>query len=173
MTQSETHAMKRLIKKYPNRRLYDTEKSGYITLADVHKLIRQGIDCQVVDAESGEDITRTILVQIITEQEGGETPIFTADMLTRFIRVYDDASQDLFGEFLDRNLKVFSEQQKKMQSQILEGVVGAPLQVMKDMTERNLSLWTDMQNKFFDMAMGKAEKTGKTDKAESPDKKDK
>ena len=144
----------RVIKKYPNRRLYDTQKSAYITVADVLKIIRSGEDFQVVDAEKGEDITRSVLVQIITEQEGGATPIFTTDMLTRFIRVYDDSSQALFGEFLDKNMKMFSEQQKRFQDQ-MGNIIGSPLQIMQDLTERNLAMWTDLQSKFMDIAMGR------------------
>jgi polyhydroxyalkanoate synthesis repressor PhaR len=157
----------RVIKKYPNRRLYDTQKSAYITVADVLKIIRAGEEFQVVDADSGEDITRSILVQIITEQEGGATPIFTTDMLTRFIRVYDDSSQALFGEFLDRNMQMFSEQQKRFQDQ-LGNIVGSPLQIMQDLTERNLSIWTDMQQRFMDMAMGRGPAPEKP--APAPDK---
>jgi polyhydroxyalkanoate synthesis repressor PhaR len=145
----------RVIKKYPNRRLYDTQKSAYITVADVLKIIRAGEDFQVIDAEKGEDITRSVLVQIITEQEGGASPIFTTDMLTRLIRFYDDSSQALFGEFLDKNLKMFAEQQKRFQDQ-MGNIIGSPLQIMQDLTERNLSVWTDMQSKFMDMAMGRA-----------------
>ena len=163
----------RVIKKYPNRRLYDTEKSAYITVADVLKLIRQGEEFKVVDADSGEDITRSILVQIITEQESGAAPIFTTDMLTRFIRVYDDTSQALFGEFLDRNLKMFGEQQKRFQDQ-MGNIVGSPLQIMKDLTERNLSIWTDMQQRFMDMAMGKTPPSPeKPASSENPSKKKK
>jgi polyhydroxyalkanoate synthesis repressor PhaR len=150
----------RVIKKYPNRRLYDTQKSAYITVADVLKVIRAGEDFQVVDAEKGNDITRSVLVQIITEQEGGATPIFTTDMLTRFIRFYDDSSQALFGEFLDKNLKMFGEQQKRFQDQ-MGNIIGSPLQIMQDLTERNLSMWSDLQSHFMDMATGRsaAEKT--------------
>ena len=145
----------RVIKKYSNRRLYDTEKSAYITVADVLKLIRGGVEFQVVDAESGEDITRSILVQIITEQEGGAAPIFTTEMLTQFIRMYDDASQALFGEFLDRNLPLFAEQQKRFQDQ-MGNMVQAPLQTLQSLAERNLDIWKDMQQNFLDLAMGKA-----------------
>ena len=144
----------RVIKKYPNRRLYDTQKSAYITVADVLKIIRSGEDFQVIDAEKGDDITRSVLVQIITEQEGGASPIFTTDMLTRFIRVYDDSSQALFGEFLDKNMKMFSEQQKRFQDQ-MGNIIGSPLAIMQDLTERNLAMWTDMQSKFMDIAMGR------------------
>jgi len=143
----------RVIKKYPNRRLYDTEKSSYITLAQVHEIIRSNQDFKVVDAETGDDITRSILIQIIIDQENGESPIFTTDMLTKFIRFYDDAAQSLFGEFLERNMQMFSEQQKRFQQQVVEGLIENPVaRAMQDMTERNLTLWTDMQQRFFDLA---------------------
>ena len=73
----------RLIKKYPNRRLYDTTDSGYITLADVKKMILDNITFKVVDAKSNEDLTRTILLQIILEEESGGMPMFSSEMLTR------------------------------------------------------------------------------------------
>ena len=143
----------RVIKKYPNRRLYDTEKSSYITLSQVHDIIRSNEDFKVVDADSGEDITRSILVQIIIEQENGETPIFTTDMLTKFIRFYDDAAQSLFGEFLEKNMQMFTEQQKKFQQQVVEGLIDSPVtRMMQDVTERNLTMWQDMQQRFFDLA---------------------
>jgi polyhydroxyalkanoate synthesis repressor PhaR len=162
----------RVIKKYPNRRLYDTEKSSYITIADVLKIIRAGEDFKVVDAESGEDITRSVLVQIITEQEGGASPIFTTEMLTRFIRFYDDQSQALFGEFLDKNLKLFTEQQKKFQDQ-MGSMVTNPLQFMQEVTERNLTIWADMQQSFMDMAMGRPHAANKPESDETPPEKKK
>lgn len=142
----------RIIKKYPNRRLYDTEKSSYITLSEVHNIIKSGKDFKVVDAETGEDITRSILVQIIIEQENGETPIFTTDMLTKFIRFYDDAAQNLFGEFLEKNMQMFTEQQKRFQEQV-GGMIDNPVtRMMQDATERNLKFWQDMQQGFIDIA---------------------
>jgi len=143
----------RIIKKYPNRRLYDTEKSTYITLAEVLKIIREDKEFKVVDAESGEDITRSILVQIIIEQESGETPIFTTDMLTKFIRFYDDAAQNLFGEFLEKNMQMFTEQQQRFQKQVVEGLIDSPVtRMMQDATERNLHFWQEMQKGFLDLA---------------------
>ncbi|MBL8714310.1 MAG: polyhydroxyalkanoate synthesis repressor PhaR [Alphaproteobacteria bacterium] len=139
----------RVIKKYPNRRLYDTEKSSYITLAEVHKIIKSGKDFKVVDADSGEDITRSILVQIIIDQENGETPIFTTDMLTKFIRFYDDAAQNLFGEFLEKNMQMFTEQQKQMMGGLIDNPV---TRIVQETTERNLLFWQDMQQKFLDIA---------------------
>lgn len=138
----------RIIKKYPNRRLYDTEKSSYITLSSVYQLIREGQDFKVVDAESGEDITRSILIQIIIEQENGTNPIFTTEMLTKFIGFYDDAAKNLFGEFLEKNLQIFTEHQKRY----MAGMMDNPMsRVMQDMTERNLDFWRGMQQRFFDL----------------------
>lgn len=151
----------RLIKKYPNRRIYDTEKSSYITLADVHEFIRKGEDFKVVDSDTGEDITRSILVQIILEQESGEKPIFTTEMLTKFIRFYDDAAQNLFGEFLDKNIQVFTEQQKRFQQQVVEGLIDNPLpKLMQEAAERNMAFWSDMQKSFFDLATSGVMGTG-------------
>lgn len=143
----------RVIKKYPNRRLYDTEKSSYITLSQVLEIIRSGQEFKVVDAVNGDDITRSVLVQIIIEQENGESPIFTTDMLTRFIRFYDDAAQNLFGEFLERNMQIFSDQQKRFQQNMVEGMMNSPAtRMMQEAAERNLGLWQDMQQRFFDLA---------------------
>lgn len=141
----------RVIKKYPNRRLYDTEKSAYITLAEVHGFIREGEDFKVVDANTGEDITRSILVQIILEQESGDKPIFTTEMLTKFIRFYDDAAQNLFGEFLEKNFQMFAEHQKRFQ----QGIMDSPLpKMMQEVAENNLAFWQGMQKSFIDLATG-------------------
>lgn len=139
----------RLIKKYPNRRLYDTEESRYITLVDVQRLVREGTDIKVVDTQSGDDITRGILIQIITEQEAGGNPLFTTDMLTRFIRFYDESLQDAFSSFLDQSLRLYSEQQEQMRAQLDQLVPGEALQTWTDLTERNMELWREMQDGFF------------------------
>ena len=145
----------RIIKKYPNRRLYDTERSVYITLNEVHQIVRSGEEFKVVDANSGDDITRSVLVQIITEQEGGERPLFSTDMLTKFIRFYDDASQGMFGKFLEQNLSVFAEQQKRFSEQMGGMMMDNPLpKMMQDMAERNMAMWQDMQKSFFNIAGG-------------------
>ena len=139
----------RLIKKYPNRRLYDTEESRYITLADVQRLMRGGTDIKVIDSQSGEDITRGILIQIITEQEAGGNPLFTTDMLTRFIRFYDESVQDAFSSFLDQTLKLYSEQQAQMQAQLDELMSGSVVDTWTELAERNMNLWREMQDSFF------------------------
>lgn len=107
----------RLIKKYPNRRLYDTRTSTYITLADVKELVLKHEDFQVVDAKSGNELTRSILLQIILEEESGGSPMFTSDVLTHFIRFYGNAMQGMMGSYLERNIQLFNELQKRMQEQ--------------------------------------------------------
>jgi len=107
----------RLIKKYPNRRLYDTRTSSYITLADVKELVLAREDFQVVDAKTGEDLTRSILLQIILEEEAGGAPMFTSDLLAHMIRFYGNATQGMMGKYLENNIKAFTEMQAKLQEQ--------------------------------------------------------
>ncbi|AYH44974.1 polyhydroxyalkanoate synthesis repressor PhaR [Azoarcus sp. DN11] len=107
----------RLIKKYPNRRLYDTRTSSYITLADVKELVLGREEFQVVDAKTGEDLTRSILLQIILEEEAGGAPMFTSDLLAHMIRFYGNATQGMMGKYLENNIKAFTEMQAKLQEQ--------------------------------------------------------
>ena len=107
----------RIIKKYPNRRLYDTETSAYITLTEVKELVLAYKEFQVQDAKSGEDLTRSILLQIILEEESGGMPMFTQDMLANIIRYYGHAMQGLMGSYLERSIYAFHEAQKRFQEQ--------------------------------------------------------
>ncbi|HEX4843596.1 MAG TPA: polyhydroxyalkanoate synthesis repressor PhaR [Limnobacter sp.] len=107
----------RLIKKYPNRRLYDTQTSSYITLGDVKQLVLQNENFQVVDAKSSEDLTRSILLQIILEEETVGAPIFTSPMLAQIIRFYGNAMQGIMGTFLEKNLQAFMDIQNSFQEQ--------------------------------------------------------
>lgn len=107
----------RLIKKYPNRRLYDTRTSTYITLADVKELVLAHEVFQVVDAKSGEDLTRSILLQIILEEEAGGAPMFSSDLLSQMIRFYGNAMQGMMGRYLENNIKAFADMQNKLKDQ--------------------------------------------------------
>jgi len=107
----------RLIKKYPNRRLYDTQTSSYITLGDVKQLVLENEGFQVVDAKSGDDLTRSILLQIILEEETVGAPIFTSPMLSQIIRFYGNAMQGIMGTFLEKNLQAFMDIQNSFQDQ--------------------------------------------------------
>lgn len=144
----------RIIKKYPNRRLYDTELSRYITLADLQNLVVEGVPFAVRDTSSGNDITRMILLQIIAEQESGGEPLFTTDILTRFIRFYGASMQDAFSTYLERSLNLFDQQHKAFQEQIRGAMKlqSDPLTAITEMTQRNLDIWQDIQNRFFQAA---------------------
>ena len=104
----------RLIKKYPNRRLYDTQTSSYITLADVKQLVLANEDFMVVDAKTDEDLTRSILLQIILEEEANGQPMFSSAALSQIIRYYGHAMQGMMGNYLEKNIQVFIDIQNKM-----------------------------------------------------------
>jgi len=128
----------RLIKKYPNRRLYDTRTSCYITLADVKELVLKHEEFRVVDAKNGEDLTRSILLQIILEEEAGGAPMFTADILAQMIRFYGNAMQGMMGQYLENNIKAFAEMQKRLQEQV-KRVYGDNAALSKDIWSQFLS----------------------------------
>lgn len=113
MTSTKKSA-ERLIKKYPNRRLYDTQTSSYITMADVKQLVLGNEIFVVVDAKSNEDLTRSILLQIILEEEANGQPMFSSSALTQIIRYYGHAMQGMMGSYLEKNIQVFIDIQNKM-----------------------------------------------------------
>lgn len=101
----DSRASQRVIKKYPNRRLYDTDTSTYITLAEIKQLVMDSESFAVVDAKSGEDLTRSILLQIILEEEANGSPMFTAPVLSNIIRFYGHAMQGMMGGYLEKTCK--------------------------------------------------------------------
>ncbi len=107
----------RVIKKYPNRRLYDTDTSSYITLAEVKKLVMDNEVFVVRDAKTNDDLTRSILLQIILEEETAGVPIFTEQVLANIIRFYGHAMQDFMGSYLEKNVQIFMDLQHKMAEQ--------------------------------------------------------
>lgn len=110
----------RVIKKYPNRRLYDMANSAYITLADVKQLVMQREPVVVVDAKTGENLTRSILLQIILEEEVGGTPLFSESVLANLIRFYGHTMQGFLGAYMERNILAMAEMQSQLQSQWAE-----------------------------------------------------
>ena len=110
----------RVLKKYPNRRLYDTRTSSYITLADVKQMVLGGEDFEVRDAKTSEDLTRSILLQIILEEESGGVPMFTAQTLSQIIRFYGHAMQGVMGSLLEQNMSAFTDLQKQFVAQSSE-----------------------------------------------------
>jgi len=107
----------RVIKKYPNRRLYDTDTSSYITLAEIKSLVMKAVPFVVRDAKTSEDLTRSILLQIILEEETAGVPLFSENMLANMIRFYGHAMQHHMGSYLESNMQLFMDLQKRMADQ--------------------------------------------------------
>ena len=157
---AESAATVRVIKKYPNRRLYDTTSSTYITLSDVRALVMQGDPFVVRDAKGTEDLTRSILLQIILEEESGGVPMLSEQVLANLIRFYGHAMQGLVGGHLEKNMQMFTDMQAQMkaQSTILSpdawqsvlGAGGTPVMadLMSTYTEQTQSAMKAMQEQL-------------------------
>jgi polyhydroxyalkanoate synthesis repressor PhaR len=141
----------RVIKKYPNRRLYDTHISRYITLEEVRQLVLNNIRFKVEDKRSKEDITRTILLQVISEQEEGGDPIFSSELLTHMIRFYGDPMQTSISRYLEMSLQLFQQQQVHFADQLkdLLGQAQHPVQRLKDLAERQVPIWRSVRKEFL------------------------
>lgn len=134
----------RILKKYPNRRLYDTRSSSYITLADVKRMVLAAEDFEVRDAKSGEDLTRSILLQIILEEESGGVPMFSTAMLAQIIRFYGHSMQGAMGTMLERNLQAFVD----MQSQLVSGQAPLMHNLMGSYLEQSRAMFEKMQEQM-------------------------
>lgn len=149
-------AQVRVIKKYPNRRLYDTEISSYITLEEVRQLICEGEEFEVRDAKSGEDLTRSVLLQIIAEHEERGQPMFSTQLLTQIIRFYGDSLQGFMGSYLERSMQLFLDQQSQFRSQLNNLLGQTPWTMLNSLTERNLDMWKSFQQGLLNSASNAA-----------------
>ena len=162
----------RMIKKYPNRRLYDTANSGYITLADVKQMVLSGVEFKVVDAKTNDDLTRAILLQIILDEESGGMPMFSSEMLAQLIRFYGSAQQTIMGQYIEQNVQAFLAIQKKLQDQAKQ-VYGDKMMLTPELwkqfmqmqapamqgmlgnyLEQSAKLFMDMQQRMQDQTRG-------------------
>ena len=148
----------RIIKKYPNRRLYDTVESRYITLADIRRLVTEGIAFVVIDKKSQEDITRSILLQVISEQEHAGEPLMSQDFLSQVIRSYGGAMQSFVGNYLEQSLRMFQQPSRDGNgpSQVNSAANNAnqsaptdPFTTMANMARQNYERWIAMQGEFL------------------------
>lgn len=148
----------RVIKKYPNRRLYDTHISRYITLEEIRQLVLQNIRFRVEDKRSQEDITRSILLQVIAEQEEGGNPIFTTQLLEFIIRFYGDPMQNSIGRYLELSARLFQEQQSHFTEQMRQmlGQAQQPLQVLKELADNQVPIWRSVRKEFLSNLSAKA-----------------
>jgi len=144
----------RIIKKYPNRRLYDTEESRYITLADVRRLVMDKVDFVVIDKKTQTDITRCILLQVISEQEQEGDPILSRDFLSQVIRFYGSSVQNVASSYLEQSMKLFMSQQHQMREKVRSVVGIDPVGVVADITLKNYNRWKSAQEEIFKTLMG-------------------
>jgi len=159
----------RILKKYPNRRLYDTETSSYITLADVKKMVLGGQNFVVRDAKTADDLTRSILLQIILEEETGGVPMFSSQSLAQIIRFYGNAMQGMMGSYLEHNLQAFTDIQARVTEQskglydaksmspelwtkFLAGQAPAVQGLMGNYLEQSKTMFTQMQEQMTKQA---------------------
>ena len=139
----------RVIRKYPNRRLYDTVESRYVTLADIRRLVVERIDFVVLDRKSQQDITRSILLQVIAEQEGAGESLMSRDFLSHVIRSYGSGLQDFVGRYLDESIQLFAKEQRELRDRF-KNVVGIdPLETVTQVAQKNYQRWKALQKEVF------------------------
>ena len=159
----------RTIKKYPNRRLYDTKLSKYITLAHIRDLVIEKEPFVVIDKKSGEDITRAILMQVIAEQEQHGEPVMTEDFLSQIIRTYNNAMPSVVSNYLEQSLRLFMTQQATARNTIRKVVGIDPVDAVASMAQRNYARWRAVQEEVFKLISGRPEER---DDADPTDKRD-
>lgn len=143
----------RVIKKYPNRRLYDTVESRYITLSDIRRLVLDKVEFVVMDKKTQEDITRSILLQVIAEQEHQGEPLMSQDFLSQVIRSYGGAMQGFVGSYLEQSLKLFMTQQQQVRDRVKSMVGVDPVETVSNLAQKNYARWRSVQEEIFKALM--------------------
>jgi polyhydroxyalkanoate synthesis repressor PhaR len=139
----------RVIRKYPNRRLYDTIESRYVTLADIRRLVVERIDFVVLDRKSQQDITRSILLQVIAEQEGAGESLMSRDFLSQVIRTYGSGLQDFVGRYLDESIQQFAREQRELRERFKQVVGVDPVETVTAVAQKNYQRWKALQEEVF------------------------
>ncbi len=139
----------RVIKKYPNRRIYDTHTSKYIKIDDIREMIVEGIPFVVLDSKSGDDVTRSVLLQLIIEQESETNPLFTTENLKTFIRYYGQVPHKPFSEFMDQSLSFFKHQQEQFSDSFSDMMQNNPMKAFTEMSKKNMEMWQKMSDGYF------------------------
>lgn len=139
----------RVIKKYPNRRIYDTHSSKYIKIDDIRDMIVEGTPFIVLDSKTGEDVTRSVLLQLIIEQESENNPLFTTDNLKAFIRYYGQSPHQPFAEFMNQSLSFFQHQQEQLSESFHDIMQKNPMKEFSDLYKKNMEMWQQMQDSFY------------------------
>jgi polyhydroxyalkanoate synthesis repressor PhaR len=159
----------RLIRKYANRRLYDTGASRHVTLEDLRQLIVSGEKIKVVDDKTGEDLTRSVLLQIIAEQEQFGSPVLSPELLEMIIRFYGRPMQAMFSRYLEQSFTTMLHQQEAMQAEMAKALQATPFAPLTELARKNMELWEQMQRATRDAFTGRTSTSTSSDK----DKEDK
>jgi polyhydroxyalkanoate synthesis repressor PhaR len=137
----------REFKKYPNRRLYDIEESRYVTVEDIRQIILKGETILVIDSKSDKDLTRSVLLQIISEQEGeGHEPILTNRVLEQLVRFYGAPMQSVVSRYIEQSITTFLDHQEKYRSRMQDLAGAEPFNLMRKALEQNMEFWNRLQN---------------------------
>ena len=139
----------RIIRKYPNRRLYDMEESRYVTLSDIRRLVVDGIEFVVLDKKTGADLTRSILLQVITEQEQQGDSVMTRDFLRQVIRSYDKVVPEFAADYLEESMKFFMAQQQSLRQQICRMAGMDPFSMVAELAQKNVARWKALQEEVM------------------------
>jgi polyhydroxyalkanoate synthesis repressor PhaR len=134
----------RVIKKYANRRLYDSTGSRHVTLDDIRKMIVSGEKVKVIDDKSGEDLTRAVLLQVISEQEQFGTPVLSTELLEGIIRFYGNPVQEMLTRYMEQSISAISRQQQAMRAEMAK-VMEGPMAPMAEFARQNMEQWAKMQ----------------------------
>jgi polyhydroxyalkanoate synthesis repressor PhaR len=145
----------RLIRKYSNRRLYDTGASRHVTLEDLRHLIISGEKIKVVDDKSGEDLTRAVLLQIISEQEQFGSPVLSPELLEMIIRFYGRPMQAMLSRYLEQSFTMMLQQQEVLQAQMSKALQATPFAPLSELARKNMELWNEMQRATRDALAGR------------------
>lgn len=151
-----------VVKKYANRRLYDTGRSSYVTLEDLYDMVKEGHDFVVVDAKSGDDLTKQVLTQIIVEKEASGETVLPVNFLKQLIGFYGESMQPILPSYLEQSLQKFTDNQDYIREQMTQNLGGMfPLKMMEDMTKQNMALFEQTMKAWTDMSQAGLNSTTK------------
>ena len=143
----------REFKKYPNRRLYDIQESKYVTVEDIRKIVLKGETIVVIDSKSEKDLTRSVLLQIISEQEGeGHEPILTNRVLEQLVRFYGAPMQSVVSQYIEQSITTFLDHQEKYRSRIQDLAGSEPMALMRKALEQNIEFWNRLATSAQDQS---------------------
>ncbi|HSZ08835.1 MAG TPA: polyhydroxyalkanoate synthesis repressor PhaR [Steroidobacteraceae bacterium] len=157
----------RLIKKYANRRLYDSTESRHVTLEDIRKMIVSGAKVKVVDDKSGEDLTRAVLLQVIAEQDQYGTPVLSTELLEAIIRFYGNPVQEMLTKYMEQSVGTLVRQQETMRAEMTKALAG-PMAPLAEFARQNMDQWSKIQASMMSAFAGAAPKPPAPDEEPDP-----